>query len=60
VLVSIVAGAICGPGWNALDSPFGVPATFVGVGVAVLGLLAGRYVWENDETVPPGATPSDD
>lgn len=60
VLTSIVGGAVCGPGWNALGEPLGMPATFVGVGVAILGLFAGRLVWEGGETVAPGAAPSDD
>ena len=60
VLASIVLGALSGPGWNALGEPLGAPAAFVGVGMAIFGLLVGRYAWEDTPAASPGAAPSDD
>jgi sodium/proline symporter len=60
VLLSIVLGALFGPGWEVLDAPMGVPATFMGVGMAVLGLVVGHFVWRTGEETPTGAAATDD
>lgn len=53
VLLSIILGTIFGPGWEALDAPFGVPAAFMGVSMAILGLAAGHFAWKSEEETPP-------
>lgn len=60
VLLSIILGTLFGPGWQALGSPLGVPATFMGVGMSVIGLVAGHIAWKGGETTPAGAAVSDD
>ena len=59
VLLSIVLGTLFGPGWEALGAPLGVPATFMGVGMALLGLVAGHVAWRGEEEPPTTAVPSD-
>ena len=49
VLLSIVLGTLFGPGWQALGAPLGIPATFMGVGMAILGLVAGHLAWGSQE-----------
>jgi sodium/proline symporter len=60
VLLSIVLGATLGPGWQALGEPMGVPATFVGVSMAILGLGVGHYAWEGGQEASAPAAVSDD
>jgi sodium/proline symporter len=60
VLLSIILGTIFGPGWEALGTPLGIPAAFMGVGMAILGLAVGHLAWQGEEGVPTAATASDD
>lgn len=49
VLASIVLGTIFGVGTSLLGSGFmGIPATFIGVGVALVVLLAGNIIWKSE------------
>lgn len=60
VLLSIILGTVFGPGWEALGGPLGIPATFMGVGMASLGLAVGHFAWRGDETSPFTAVASGD
>ena len=60
VLASIVLGAVFGPLWEALNAPLGIPATFMGVGMAVLGLVLGHFAWRGDSEARTDATTTDD
>lgn len=44
VLLSIVSGTVLGVGWNYLEGPVGIPATFVGVGAAIVTLGVGYAI----------------
>jgi sodium/proline symporter len=50
VLTSMSFGAILGVGWKFGGEFFGVPATFVGVGIALLALVVGNFVWSGEPT----------
>lgn len=53
VLASVIAGTIFGVGWQLGGGLFGIPATFVGVGAALLGLVGGHVVLSTtDQAVP--------
>ncbi|AEN05981.1 sodium:solute symporter [Halolamina sp.] len=60
VLLSIILGTLFGPGWQAIGSPLGVPATFMGVGMSILGLVVGHVVWRGGSDVHPEPAVSDD
>jgi Na+/proline symporter len=56
VLASIIAGTILGVSWDVTGGMMGIPATFVGVGAALLALGIGHVVWsEGGLRQPAGA-----
>lgn len=61
VLVSIILGALFGPGWEALGTPLGIPAAFMGVGMAIVGLAIGYFLWKNEreQVLEQKPTPGD-
>jgi sodium/proline symporter len=59
VLASIVLGSIFGVGWDVSGGFFGVPATFVGVGVSLAALLIGHLVWSTGPSSPTSAASGD-
>lgn len=59
VLASIVLGSIFGVGWDVSGGFFGVPATFVGVGVSFAALVIGHLVWSGKPASPTSAASGD-
>lgn len=59
VLLSIIAGTVFGVGWDALGDPMGIPAAFMGVGAAILGLVLGNFAWRGEEETPTEAVATD-
>lgn len=47
VILSIVLGSVFGLSWQLTSEPLNIPATFVGVGAAALGLFVGHHLWTN-------------
>ncbi|MDY6818053.1 MAG: sodium:solute symporter family protein [Halobacteriales archaeon] len=45
VIASIIVGTILGVSWDLSGGFFGVPATFMGVGGAIIALVVGHYIW---------------
>ncbi|WP_306060010.1 sodium:solute symporter family protein [Natronococcus wangiae] len=52
VLLSIILGTAFGPGWEAFGAPFGAPPTFMGVGMALIGLTIGHLVLKGQKETP--------
>ncbi|WP_101295785.1 sodium:solute symporter family protein [Halegenticoccus soli] len=48
VLLSIVSGTALGVGWDFLGGPVGIPATFMGVGAAIVTLGIGYALWKGE------------
>ncbi|MFC7157839.1 sodium:solute symporter [Halomarina halobia] len=54
VLASIIAGTVLGVSWDVSGGYLGIPATFVGVGAALLALGVGHVIWKDSESIQPG------
>ena len=52
IIASIVAGTLLGVGWDLSGGFLGVPATFMGVGGAILALAVGHLVWSDAGSGP--------
>jgi len=59
VVASVVLGTIFGVGANVVGSEqaIGIPATFVGVGIALIALVVGHFVW-SEEPERPASEPA--
>lgn len=56
IVLSIIAGAVLGMGWDLLGAPLGFPAVFMGLSAAALALVIGHVAWAS----PPAPTPTAD
>jgi sodium/proline symporter len=59
VIASIIVGTVLGVGWDLSGGFLGVPATFMGVGGAMLALAVGHLIW-SESGGGPRPTAADD
>jgi len=56
VLASIIAGTLLGVGWDLSGGVLGIPATFVGVGAALVALAIGHVLWSEGSGHQPASS----
>ncbi|MFB6221434.1 MAG: sodium:solute symporter [Halolamina sp.] len=56
VLASIIAGTVLGVSWDLSGGALGIPATFVGVGAALVALGVGHVLWSDGSLREPATS----
>ncbi|ODR83366.1 Na+:solute symporter, partial [Haladaptatus sp. W1] len=55
IVSSIIGGTIMGVGWELGGPFFGIPSVLIGIGAALICIVVGHYVWQDEST--PRADP---
>lgn len=55
IVLSIIAGAVVGMGWDLTGDPLGIPGVFMGLSAAALALIIGSVAWTKSATPTPAA-----